>query len=60
MYGARYISVNGGSRGPDRVDRERLDMGDIGIFEGIFGSTCRDMRAMLVENKIGNKIVIKL
>ena len=52
MYGARCISVNGGSRGPDRVDSERLGMGDIGIFEGIFGSTNRDMRAMLVESKI--------
>ena len=52
MYGARYISVKEGSRGPDRVDCERLGMGDIGIFEGMFGSTNRDMRAMLVESEI--------
>ena len=52
MYGARYISVNGGSGGPDRVDSECLGMGDIVIFEGIFGSTNRDMRAMLMESKI--------
>ena len=30
--------------GPDRVDSERLGMGDIGIFVGIFGSTNRNMR----------------